>query len=62
VPIVRYDTSHGYAHKDLINPDGSQEKVLMGTADFGEVLVLADMDIDENWERYKARYFRRLKR
>lgn len=62
VPIVRYDTSHGYAHKDLINPDGSQEKVLMGTADLAEVLVLADIDIDENRERYRARYFRRLKR
>ncbi len=62
VPIVRYDTSHGYAHKDLINPDGSREKVLMGTADFAEALVLADIDIDENWERYKGRYLRRLKR
>jgi hypothetical protein len=23
MPAVRYDTSHGYAHKDLMNPDGS---------------------------------------
>ena len=62
VPIVRYDTSHGYAHKDLMNPDGTQEKILMGMADFAEALVLADMDINENWERYKERYLRRLKR
>jgi len=24
IPVVRYDTAHGYAHKDLINPDGSK--------------------------------------
>jgi hypothetical protein len=24
-PVVRYDTAHGYAHKDLIHPDGSKE-------------------------------------
>jgi hypothetical protein len=62
VPIVRYDTSHGYAHKDLINPDGSKEKILMGAVGLSEALTLADMDINENWERYKERYFRRLKR
>jgi len=39
-----------------------RKKVLMGTADFAEVLALADIDIDEIWERYRARYFRRLKR
>lgn len=62
VPIVRYDTSHGYAHKDLINPDGTKEKIFIGEADFEEALTLADRDINENWERYKERYFRRLKR
>lgn len=62
VPSVRYDTSHGYAHKDLMNPDGTQEKILMGMADFAEALVMADMDINENWERYKERYLRRIRR
>lgn len=62
VAIVRYDTSHGYAHKDLINPDGSKEKIFMGAVELSEALTLADRDINENWERYKERYFRRLKR
>jgi hypothetical protein len=61
-PIVRYDTSHRYAHKDTINPDGSKEKIFMGVASLNEALVMADMDINQNWERYKERYFRRLKR
>ena len=62
VPIVRYDTSHGYAHKDLMNPDGSIEKIFMGEADLSEALTSADLDINANWERYKERYFRRLRR
>ena len=62
LPIVRYDTSHGYAHKDLLNPDGSEEKIFIGVTSLNEALVMADMDINENWERYKERYFRRLKR
>lgn len=62
LPIIRYDTSHGYAHKDLINPDGSKEKIFMGVTSLNEALALADMDINENWERYKERFFRRLKR
>jgi len=62
VPLVRYDTAHGYAHKDLINPDGSKEKIFIGEANLNEALTLADKDINENWERYKDRYFRRMKK
>ena len=62
MPIVRYDTAHGCAHKDLINPDGTKEKILIGAADFNEALLMADSDINENWERYKERYFRRMKK
>ena len=61
MPVVRYDTVHGYAHKDLINPDGSKEKIFLGEVDLNELLTLADKDINENWERYKDRYFRRIK-
>jgi len=62
MPVVRYDTAHGYAHKDLINPDGTKEKIFIGVADFNEALTLADKDINENWERYKERFLRRLKK
>ena len=61
MPVVRYDTAHGYAHKDLINPDGSKEKIFMGVVDLNEALTLADRDINENWERYKDRYLGRIK-
>ncbi len=61
MPVVRYDTAHGYAHKDLLNPDGTREKILIGITDFNEALTFADKDIDENWPRYKDRFIGRLK-
>ena len=62
MPVVRYDTAHGFAHKDLVNPDGSKEKILLGALDLSEALTFADKDINENWVRYKERYFRRIKK
>lgn len=47
--------------KDLINPDSSKEKIFIGVTDLNEALTLADKDINENWEGYKERYFRRIK-
>lgn len=61
MPVVRYDTAHGYAHKDFIDPDGSKEKILIGASELNEALTFADKDINENWERYKDRFLRRIK-
>ena len=61
IPVIRYDTAHGFVHKDLINPDGSKEKIFMGEANLNEVMNIADKDINENWEKYKNRYLRRIK-
>jgi len=48
-------------HKDLIKPDGTKEKILMGGVGYNELLTKADQDINENWMRYKNRFFRRMK-
>ena len=34
-PVVRYDTSHGFAHRDILMPDGSQKKKSFDLNDFG---------------------------
>ena len=59
--VVRYDTSHGYAHKDLIHADGRKEKVTLFFKDLkttgsglhisqngakSKTLVKADMEWD----------------
>lgn len=53
LPVVRYDTAHGFPHVDRIRADGTVEKIPLLTRDLGEALTFADQDIDENWERYK---------
>lgn len=53
VPVVRFDTAHGFAHKDLYTLDGKKNKVLLGPASYAEALNFADRDIRENWSRYK---------
>jgi hypothetical protein len=55
-PVIRYDTAHGFPHVDKIYADGTTEKVPLLTMDMGEALTVADQDIEENWERYKAEY------
>lgn len=58
LPVVRYDTSHRIVHKDILDLKGREKKVLLGTANLREALLLADNDIKTNWRRYKALFIR----
>jgi len=58
LPVVRYDTAHGYAHKDILHPNGHKEKIDLGSLTLKEALVLADRNINENWPRYKQRFIK----
>lgn len=55
-PILRYDTAHGFAHCDILRPDGTQEKRPMPVSDFNEALTYAQQDIKANFRRYYARF------
>ena len=59
--IVRYDTAHGRPHKDVLHPDGSQDKVEFYGYSGAEVLTLGERPIKANWQRYRAEYERELK-
>lgn len=58
IPVVRFDTAHGFAHahKDLYTLSGKKSKILLGPASYAEALNLADEDIRENWSRYKGAF------
>jgi hypothetical protein len=60
-PIVRYDTAHGFAHRDILRPDGTQEKQPIPVTDFNEALTYAQRDIKAHWRSYLEQYRRRLK-
>jgi len=55
-PIVRYDTAHGFPHRDLLHPDRPGEKTEYRGHDNAEVLTLGQEDIKRNWQTYRAQY------
>ncbi len=54
--IVRYDSWHGFAHKDIIHPDGKKEKVMLSFPDFNQALTFAIKDLKASWEWYRVGY------
>lgn len=58
LPVIRYDSAHGFAHVDKYAPDGRKEKVLLDF-DLNTALTLADWDINNNWERYVEDFWRK---
>ncbi len=57
-PIVRYDTAHNVAHRDVLRPSGKTEKTDMAIQDYNEALTFAIEDLAHNWENYRRRYER----
>jgi len=59
-PIIRYDTSHKFAHCDIIHWKGKVEKTAIPTIDFRDALVYADNDLGQNWHIYRERFLREV--
>ena len=55
-PVVRYDTAHGYTHRDIVNPSGEISKTPLFTLDYNDALTFAESDIKINREIYKKRF------
>ena len=55
--VIRYDCSHDYAHKDCYNIKGHCRKINL-YLDYEDALILADEDINENWELYRERFLK----
>ena len=61
-PIARYDTAHGFAHRDVIHPDGRVDKTPMGLADWNQALTSASDDLKTNWPWYRERFLQEASR
>ena len=59
-PIVRYDCSHGFFHRDVLFPDGSKEKQSINIENLEAAINYAEQDIKDRWEFYKERYLKKL--
>ena len=58
-PVVRYDTGHGFAHRDLLDRRGGVRKTPLFISDYNDALTFAESDLKANWEIYKERFLRR---
>jgi hypothetical protein len=56
LPVVRYDTAHGFAHRDLLHPDGSATKTPLAIDDYNQALTYADADLQDHWQDYCQRF------
>jgi len=52
-PVVRYDTAHGFAHRDIIHQDNSVDKIPIFCLDYADALTFAEADLISNWRLYK---------
>ena len=58
LPVVRYDTRHGFAHRDVLDKSGNQYKTPIFVDDFNEALTFAEYDIRSNWMLYKLKFIK----
>lgn len=52
-PVVRYDTAHGFAHKDVLHPTRKADKEVLPFTDYNLALLYAENDLRKNWEKYR---------
>jgi hypothetical protein len=54
-PVVRYDSTHGFAHRDLLDRRGQllEKTPLVGNPPFAKALQIGEQDIRANWRRYR---------
>jgi hypothetical protein len=60
--VVRYDTAHGKAHRDILHPKGRETKDWFEGYTVEEVLTIGQKDILENWLAYRERFVKEMKK
>ena len=60
-PIVRYDCSHGFFHRDILNQKGEKTKQVIQIQNLKDALTYAEQDIKDRWEWYKKRFKKGIK-
>lgn len=58
VPVVRFDTAHGYAHKDTFYRGVRQKKEELVFGTFNESFTFAQLDLSRNWKNYKKAFLK----
>ncbi|MBT3878603.1 MAG: hypothetical protein HOI47_28650 [Candidatus Scalindua sp.] len=54
--IVRYDTAHGFAHKDIMKADGETIKLPLFFETYNLAFTYATIDLKANWKKYRENF------
>jgi hypothetical protein len=60
--VVRYDTAHGFPHRDVVDAAGRVTKTAHDLPDLGSFLAFAEQDLKDRWEWYRDRWMRGRRR
>ena len=61
-PIVRYDSVHGFAHKDLMKPDGTSLKQPLFFETYNLAFTFATLELKANWKQYRDNFKKEMKK
>jgi len=61
-PVVRYDTAHGFAHKDIIRADGETLKQPLFFETYNLAFTFATLDLKANWKQYRDSFEKEYKK
>lgn len=56
IGVVRYDMAHGFLHRDIMRPDGTQEKSKVTYRTLAEAVTESLNFIEAHWEFYRRIY------
>ena len=59
--VVRYDCSHGFFHRDMLNVKGEEIKQSIAINNLKDALTYAEQDIKDRWEWYKEKFKKGMK-
>lgn len=60
--VRRYDTAHGFAHCDILHPDGRVEKLPLAFHDHNAALTFAETELRGHWQLEATRYVEEAQR
>jgi hypothetical protein len=55
-PIARYDTAHGFAHKDIMKASGETIKQPLFFETYNLAFTYATIDLKANWKKYRESF------
>ncbi len=61
-PVIRYDTAHGFAHKDKMSYSGEVTKEELPFSEYNLALTYAEKDLKDNWKVYRENFLKEMRK